>query len=401
VYILGLSYYRVTDRIDNVEDIIQSPLPGDVADWSKIDFETEAKAAYGNVTIPMTDQFRFTVGLRTSEDSFHSKSTSYPPRYGTYGDPMGKEEGTMTYSGTDYKIGLEYDVGENAMFYTDYSTSYRTQGMAFRWPSDPNQVASGLPPEKLKAFNLGYKSRFYGNRFQFNVAGYYYDYIDYFAQGGQRSVSLNDINDDGDYDDPGEIRTVMDEQAKSVGDAKVYGVDVSASMIITSQDKLDVTVSSNRKYFTSMLFDYTDATNDFVGIPDKDLAGWPMTYSPTLTFNAAYSHNFNLENGDMITARIDAKYQSEYLLDWETYSVDFDPVTYMPLPAVYTQDISTQEPHYISNITAVYADAEGKWTFTTYMKNITNYAAKLHGRGTRSLNISAPRTYGAILSIKY
>jgi hypothetical protein len=172
-------------------------------------------------------------------------------------------------------------------------------------------------------------------------------------------------------------------------------------MILTPQDKLDVSISSNRKYFTEMYFDYLDVTNTFVGIPDKDLSGWPMTYSPEFTINAAYSHNFNLENGDIITARVDAKYQSEYLLDWETYSVDFDPVTYLPNPPVYTLDYSTQEPHYISNITAIYADAGGKWTFTAYLKNIANYAAKLHGRGGRSVNISAPRTYGGILTVKY
>jgi iron complex outermembrane receptor protein len=400
-YILGISYYRVTDNVFGQTQADTSPIAGDVRDYSDTTMTTEAKAAYGNITYPFSDQLRFTLGLRTSEDDFDSHSLQYPPRYGTWGQSPSVEAGVMSYSGTDYKIGLEYDMGENAMLYSDYSTSYRTQGMAWRWPSDPNQVAEALPPEKLKAFNVGYKSRFFGNRLQFNVAGYYYDYQDYFAQGGQSTVSLNDLNNDGDYDDPGEIRGVADEQAKSVGDAKVYGMDANISMIISPQDKLDVSISSNRKYFTYMFFDYLDVTNTFVGVPDRDLTGWPMTYSPKWTVNGAYSHNFNLQNGDIITARIDARYQSEYLLDWQTFRIDVDRDTHQPLPPVHTADISTQEPHYIGNITAIYADTEGKWTFTAYMKNVTNYAAKLHGRGGSSFNISAPRTYGAILSIKY
>jgi outer membrane receptor protein involved in Fe transport len=56
------------------------------------------------------------------------------------------------------------------MLYADFSTSYRAQGMT---------ESEQPPPEKLKAYSLGAKNRFFNDRLQLNASAFYYDYENY------------------------------------------------------------------------------------------------------------------------------------------------------------------------------------------------------------------------------
>jgi hypothetical protein len=120
--------------------------------------------------------------------------------------------------------------------------------------------------------------------------------------------------------------------------------------------------------------------------------------APEWTINGNYSHNFSLANGGVLTARIDSKLVSEYIVSWNHIQMNLDP-NWQPF-LVDNTAINQQESYMMSDFTLVYADPSGKWTFSGYVKNIENYAAKLGG-GMGALNINAPRTYGGILTVKF
>ena len=384
--------------------------------------DQKSKAIFANVTYPVTDKFRATGGIRYTDESNYS-----------YNLESGRNNGrpeivNMTYSAPDYKVGIEYDLAENSMMYSDYSTSYRTQGMGTTPTGQP------FPAEKLKAITLGAKNRFFGNRMQVNASAYYYMYKNYMAVTGVGSltddytgpgahVGLDYIDNNGNdrFDigidtildgvgtgmpGPGGDGTSMDENAKQVGDAKVYGLDIQTSTIVTDNFKVDLSVSYLKKYFTRLFFPFNQITND-LGIPDLDYSGKDMTFAPRWTVNASLNYNIPLWNGGTLTSRLDSRFQSSYKMYFleQAVGISKDRMT-GAISIVYTplSKAAIQEPYHISDFTLVYAHPNGKWSLTGYVKNLEGYAVKrsiVVMGNTSDMIIGPPRTYGAILSFRF
>jgi iron complex outermembrane receptor protein len=396
-YLVGYSWYEAED---------ESRSTGTDGSFSWRSNSEDMTSIFGNVTYPVSDIFRLTGGVRYSESNYLSENTSFPNRMDPTDPNPSYTFASMSYSAPDYKIGIEYDALEQMMVYADLSTSYRIQGNAFQPDGTP------FPAEEITAYTLGWKSRWFGNRLQLNYSAYYYDYQNYLAVTGCQTVSQIDFNEDGDFDDEytdpntgrsrNETTLSRDENAKETGDAEMYGFDVMASMIITDKDRLNISISNSTKRIVSLFMDYWDVTNNVVGIPDRDWSGYLMSNSPEWSINANYSHNFHLASGGVITARFDTKYQSDFQTDLETTYVTLNPATFEPILNDATGYIY-QEAHHISNITAIYADPTGKWTLSAYIKNIGNYAEKRSFKSSAPFGmvIGPPRTYGAILTVRY
>jgi iron complex outermembrane recepter protein len=267
-----------------------------------------------------------------------------------------------------------------SMIYGDYATSYRVQGM------------STGSPQHIKSYSLGAKNRFFGNKLQVNVASYYYDYTNYKAQ-IQKQIWLID---DGDKEkDMGEEVFDTVTSTSGIGDGNMYGVDLQTSAVITSQDSMNLSVSYEKSKWKKLFFDYTyngsyELENGdlvWVAYPDVNYKGKPMFNTPPWTIDLAYNHMFNLWNGGNLKVSINSKFKTAYKLSW---SDDDYPGNY-------------QEKCHIENFNAVYNDPNGKWTVSGYVKNIFNYAEKtmFMSGGNSLLTLGAPRTYGAVLSVKF
>jgi hypothetical protein len=58
----------------------------------------------------------------------------------------------------------------------------------------------------------------------------------------------------------------------------------------------------------------------------------------------------------------------------------------------------------MENANMAYNAPSGKWTLSAYVNNIENYAEKrtyMNAGGQGMLDIGDPRTYGAVLSVKF
>jgi len=403
-WIAGFVYYKS-------QDIANTDVVDGTGYNHKKNFQ-ETKAFYGNVTYPLTDALRATGGVRLSNDTNDSYNDESPGGPGK----VYPETTHMKYDNPDYKVGLEYDLTETMMLYTDYSTSYRSQGMLF--DADGNQ----FPPEELRAINLGAKSRFFENRLQVNAATYYYDYQNYGAISGYQYVLFEDLNGDGIYstgmityvDENGveregqEIQAAMDENGKTYGDMENMGLDLQMTAILSDKDKVDVSVSYMHNEITNLVFDLMEITNS-QGIPDQDYKGKSATFSPEWTITAAYNRQFNLPDGSILTARLDGRYKSDYIctfVEKEIYmdTDNADPANgYFPLIVKDVTEARYQEPFYQFNCSATYTNPDGKWSLTAYGKNLTNYAYKTSwiSMGEGTLMIGPPRTFGAVLSVRF
>ncbi len=65
----------------------------------------------------------------------------------------------------DPMVNVAYDVGDNAMVYAKYSTGFKAGGANSR-----STTYTAFDPEEVTAYELGFKSQFWGNRARFNVA---------------------------------------------------------------------------------------------------------------------------------------------------------------------------------------------------------------------------------------
>lgn len=403
-WIVGFNYYKSKDARSSLNfDENGNPSYGEAPDgtliqeYRDVESNEEAKAFFANITYPLLDNFRIAAGYRKSWDdvTLYNAETR-----GIMGGPdNGKTEEvfethTDSYSDPDYKIGIEYDPWDNTMLYADYSTSYRVQGMGGGGP--PGSGSTQKPPEKLKAYTVGAKNRFFDNRLQVNAAAYYYDYQNYSA-GNMVFGFFGDINDpstwNNDYTQP-------DPNSSGWGDGRQIGLDIQTTTIITPKDILNISISYLNSEWTNLVFDYYyDYIIKGVGVgqpwgPEnlvpavtESYNGKPMTSSPEWTIAVNYSHRFILPNGGSVEPKVDARYKSDYELSWK--SQDY-PYNY-------------QEAAVLTNASIYYNNPDGNWSLSAYIRNISNYAEKRSYMGdpVNEMMVGNPRTYGAVLTARF
>jgi iron complex outermembrane receptor protein len=389
-WIVGFNYY---DQWEVSNDDNQNGI-----NYTHLEQEEEAIAIYGNITYPVTEAFRATLGIRYSEDDLvmineEVRGPVVAPEYAY-------EIHTQSYSDPDYKVGVEYDLSENSMLFADYSTSYRVQSMA------GGGTQTERPPETLDAFSLGIKNRFWDNRFQLNATAYYYDYQNFAAGDMVMAWGINGVDPigwGGTYQ-PMSNEVTGDPNSSGWGNGEMMGIDITSNLLITEKDFLDVSVAYLKSEWTDLTFDYY---YDYAALmswppppphivipidvePNETVSynGLPMTAAPEWTINASYRHRFNLWNGGNLEARVEGQYKTEYNLTWRL-----------------TKDYpwNHQEAFYIFNASLTYNSPDGNWSFSLYGRNLTEYAEKrsYFGEPVYQMSIGNPRTYGAVLTARF
>jgi iron complex outermembrane receptor protein len=405
-WIVGATYYE-SDR-ENITDDYDNDGNDQYQNTTQ-----ENKAVYANITYPLTDTFRGTLGYRRSWDEVGNVETPAKVGNGVTG---------QDYSNPDYKIGVEYDLADNSMLYANYATSYRVNAMAIQ------QGNNTVPPEELNSYTVGVKNRFFDNRLQVNASAYYYDYNNKSFRGSEEgrlgrsgppgspvdvineweqtddeyAPEGTDLNNDGDFydtnavDDPGniyvdnpdqdELADITDPWIQQFGKFESFGVDVSADWLITSKDRLNLSVS----YLDA---EWTDAVVEFYwhwlfDSHGTDLSGRTNTYSPKWSAKGSYQHIFDLGSFGTLIPQVDATYSASYNLTFE--EEDF-PYNY-------------QESYYILNGSITFNHSSDMWSINAYIKNANDYAVKtfwMSPAGSSTLGLNDPRTYGAVLSLKF
>lgn len=348
-WIAGATYFKF--RQQGFGETVGTPY------YSGTQNEAETYAAYANITYPLTDTFRVTGGLRYSDDKNDGLFAMVSETM-----EMFRPE-SLHYDGLDHKIGFEYNLSENSMLFTDWTTGYRVGSMG-----------GATEPETMDAYSLGAKSRFFNNKLQLNATAYLYQYKNYAAECHQTDPDSLQLADGGE----------------TQADMEMYGVDIQSEIVLSPKDRLSLSVAYQHAEFSELVFEYTSDK-----IPDLVYTGKSPTFTPDWTVTAGYEHNFLLPNGSSLTPRIDVRFQSEQMVSFQEYAGIQGEAGLTSLVG-YVE----QEAYHMSNFTLLYASLDRNWTMTGYINNIEDYAVKKNYLDER-LTIGDPRTYGVVFSVKY
>ncbi|NOW48892.1 iron complex outermembrane receptor protein [Novosphingobium sp. SG751A] len=217
-YLLGGYYYKENSTIR--DGFLQQAL----ANFLTGDLSTRSAAVFGRATVAVSDQLRFTGGLRYTDDrktingagdllvdvclapactnglllgygrSVADMATnmgligplpSPVPAFGSIyvsptapGNIVGRNvapiNAVQSNSKLTYRLGVEYDAGPRSLLYASFETGYRGGGFSFA--ADKSKQL--YRPETISAFTIGFKNRFMDNRLQLNAEVFYWRYKD-------------------------------------------------------------------------------------------------------------------------------------------------------------------------------------------------------------------------------
>jgi iron complex outermembrane recepter protein len=310
---LGGYYFKQKSVYDSFQDIRYVsvfPLQFRQPDPTK----ASAKAVFGNVSFAITDQLNFNGGLRYTDEK---KAQTYF-RFNLDGtvnrflDPVGAVNGvgyvgpngtalsgsTARYKANrlDFRAALDYRFSEQLLAYASVASGFKGGGSNPR----PFNAAQLIPfnPEKVLAYEVGFKSDFLDRRLRLNVAAFYNDYTDL-----QIPVLACPTS-------PCAARL-------NAGDAKVKGVELELTANLAQGLSIDGALSyidqklvasslNPSATFTGVVINGTTVGNNPAGVVPSDPPGVPKWKA-----SLGVQYKADLGNSGSITPRLDMNYQAK------------------------------------------------------------------------------------------
>lgn len=289
---------------------------------------------------------------------------------------------TRTYNRFNWRLGVEYDVGPQSLFYATVETGFKAGG--FYNSTNPD---SSFGPENVVSYTVGLKNRFLDNRLQVNIEGFWMEYKD-------KQFSR--------------IATMADGSTAfatfNVGKSRSRGVELD----VIGKATENTTLNLNVQYLDAEETDFSYPA--FGGPPSTgcpftptgpgaflvNCSGLTSVNSPKWTINAGFEQAFPLSNGGAVKFRAQTRYQSE-----SQTSYDFQPN-------------GIQKGYSMSDIYLTYEAPEQKYYITGFVSNIEDTAAATFSQAIPNasiapgstqplfrLSLTPPRTYGVRVGVKF
>ena len=324
--------------------------------------DTDAYAAFSQVTYEAIDNLNFTVGARYS---YEKRGVDHSRIFAPFGWNFTEQE-SEGFSAFTPKFGVDYTTAGGALLYATVSRGFKSGGFNLGGVPGAGLTATtaAYDPEKVWSYEVGFKNRFFDNRLQTNISAFYLKYTD---------LQVSKI----------ENNLVVVENATN---AKIKGVE--AEITFLPVDGLTLSLTGN----------YLDATFDEFFSDDPttldegtvDLKGNRLPSAPKFAMTFAPTYEFTLASGAKLSVR------GEFIHQSKKYFTPFN------------RDNAVQVGHQRYNANIGFDSANGRWSIDAYIRNITN---AVHFSGTvintepvgftRSAYLEEPRTYGVTLGFKF
>lgn len=338
---------------------------------------TRSYAAFGQMTYSLTDAFRITGGIRytdekkTLDGEIGFQNPALGPGFPVLFLPL---TGEVKGSSVTWKAGVEFDAGPASLLYASASTGFKAGGFF------ASQAPNTSSPEKLTAFTIGAKNRFFDNSLQFNIEGYYWKYRD------KQVTHIGPIQPFG-----------FNLITENAGSAEVYGAEADIIWQPTRQDRL----SANVQYTKSKYLDFKYTQTILTGPPVTtcavaplnptavtiDCTGRVLPRAPKWTLNLAYLHSFEIGAGNL-DAMVGTRIESRSVLGEEYLPGEF------------------QKGYMLSNASLTWRGLEERYSVSLYVDNIEDEVVKTSAFaqpvvGLPMVTLAAPRTYGVRLRFNF
>ncbi|TXS90294.1 TonB-dependent receptor plug domain-containing protein [Parahaliea maris] len=357
-YVAGL-YWLESDQGDGELPVDTFTSSGDLLSLNNTFQPSETIAAFGQLTYSVTELFRLTAGLRLSRDD-----TAQDYEYlltspgGTASDSFAFDD---SQDSSQYKLGLEYDLGENTLFYAHVATGFKQGGISPTFPP------TSFDPEDLIAYEVGLKSQFWDYRAQVNVAAFRYDYDNY-------QFSVFETQPAGDLGASADFVVI-----KNADDTTLNGLELESRFALWEGGDLSLSLAYlDAEYGSAIL-----PNSPFANQGDFDLGGRPIQNAPEFSGSLGISQTFEVFGGDLRFA-LNTHYSDGYYVSPEQY-----------LPGAYQEDYTR------TDFSIRFDSPDNSWYASAFLKNIedddqTTYVYPVYRRF-----VSDPRTYGLVLGYNF
>lgn len=346
------------------------------------DLASTSKALFGEISYAVMPGFRLVAGARqTWEDKTQATQFTAQDPTGSITFPIA---GDLEFSKFNYKAGFEFDAGPRSLLYANVSTGFKAGG-TYAAP-----LNNAFAPENITAYAIGSKNRFFDNRLQFNVEGFYWDYSDQqvsFVSPVPTSATTTGVA----------LVTV------NAGKSRIYGAEAEVQFQPTEQGLFSATL----QYLNGKYTDFKFNQASFVGPPRTtcpatfvpsnvvgaavyavDCSGKPQINSPKWSLNVSYQHTFTLSADSELTLGARSKIESSRFLSQE-----------------YTPE-QRQGGYSTTDLFATVAFPDDRLSITGFVNNVedkTVFAGTLSHfvTGASSNFLRAPRTYGVRLDASF
>ena len=325
-----------------------------ILNWIQDDpVSTESKSVFGHVVLHPTENMSITGGVRYTDDTKSYKfvrlnSETGEPLAGGPDDPLNvgvlNTAPPATYAGDsfDYRIGIDYRFSDQFMAYANMSTGYKGGGVNPR-PFTALQAVS-FDPERVTAYELGFKSDLFDNRFRLNGAVFLNKYKD---------IILIDTNGYADF--------FLSAVPINGGDADVKGAELETTIEPTD----GLTFQGSVSYLD---FQYTNILPD--AIAGGVTLGSSPPYTPQWRWSAEVAYEIPFENGATLTPRFFADYTGSYNTLPENRPTNFIPSRTM-LNANITYVSPSSDWEVVAGVTNL---TDKHYYFSSYDNTVTKVA---------------------------
>jgi iron complex outermembrane receptor protein len=338
--------------------------------------DTDAWAAYGQLTYDLTERLSLTVGARYSDekkaevDLYTDFINSldflgpYVPGSPTTAPPFHQ---SASFSSFTPRIGLEFQVTPDTMLYASASEGFKAGGFnlggAYTPPGEPdNPQNEPLKPEEIKALEVGLKTTMMDRRLRTNLAAFYYDY---------KNLQVSQV-------------TSLTVLLKNAAAAEIYGAEAEISFLPIDPLQLDLTGSWLHARFTDF-----KSTDPNLTLGEQDLSGATLPQAPDFSVTAAAEYTIPVA-GNSLSIR------GEYFWTDRNYFLEFN------------RDVLSQPAYSKVNVSATFQHTAGNWLVMGYCSNCTDETVVVSGgesgagRGYPITGIYAPpREYGIQLTKRF
>ena len=282
-----------------------------------------------------------------------------------------------------YRLAAQYDFTPRSMVYASYETGYHAGGFSFA------RGVESFKPESIRAYTVGTKNRFLGNKLQVNVEAFLWKYKDQqFTQFG--------------YDLGNPPSTVF--LTRNIGDSTIKGIDVDVELLVTQNTLLSANVQYlDTKYDSFTYFAPNQGTppNTTCGFTPEaqpvpggnpvnvyriDCSGKQAFNSPKWSFNLNAQQTIPL-GAAKLTLQGGTRYRSS----------SYSSADYLP----YLRS----EAAFVSNASITVSDADDRYFASLYVFNIEDNQRLVNGTtnsaGVISASAEQPRTWGVRIGGKF
>ena len=309
-------------------------------------------AVFGEATYDFTDRLRFTVGGRYQEDDRTANGRFFN---GVGLAPYDYDEG---FSNFDYKVGVEYDLGDRMMVYAGTQTGYQP-GTFNGFASSP-ALSNEIESADITAYTVGIKTRLLGDRLQVNDEVFFYTYDNLIASAYNTVTNSN--------------------LSFNVDKAEIYGNQLDLIWLPTDNGRLNLSVG----YLHARTTDFQVPPNTATWNGRTSFNGYQMQYAPDWTVSAGYQHDFQIGTG-YLRAALGTRYESSFFADFS-----------------HTPG-GKQDGYTKSDASLTYFASDERWSVGAWVRNIENEAVIAATAGGSNFPplpegatafLEAPRTYG-------